>query len=1431
MFYFSYLTFWQKGITQVQNNTNLFSVMSQQVRINGNLQSVGGAMSSAREITDDFGSICLVETPDNKACGMVKPQALYSRISVDNMNEELIVDLILNMFSIISEEKIFDDPHSINEMDLIHVSVNEKGVGMVTPQVKFQIERFFRSHRYSIAGDSFLSVVNLIETNDLKIYCDGGRLTRALFNAKKFYKFLRRISKEDVRQLWITMSWDMMLDEGLVEFIDKAEENSDCLICMDVNEMFKILQSVPYEKLHTMPFTHCEIKNLNILGLCAASIVWAPQNQGPKLTFATNLSKQSMPGPNSNDDKMDTLKHHLSFNNMGLSFCMPLNWLRKEKEMCGQTIDVGFMCDEGFNQEDAASMNQGYIDRGWGRSIQDSTFGLNANSLHKEIFLKSNCNDALKRKIQSYDQLDDDGLPWESAYLTTGDIIISRVQSIDSNISNFKYTDVGAVTLKKNAGTVKRALITSSLDGVKKVRVTTEKLMKPSKGNKYCLTPEHEVLTSVGWKLCEKITKQDLVATLVDGKKLNYEHPVKIFEYHHSGLMYHLKSDQVELITTQNHRMWVQIQGKNEYEMLNAHHIYHQNVQYLKTCQEMDFKLDSNCVPYIVTMTRQECQEYIAKYYPEHKNELGSKEEAEEVQIICLHAGISADIESSLFNCWKVTIHHHFVPNSNIEENWAHYEGKVWCLEVPSHVFYVRLNGKPVWTANSSRHAQKTTMGIEAAECDIPFSAKTGITPGIIFNPHGLISRMTVANIIEPFAGEVSGIIMERLNATPWDLSIKQTLKAYQKSEEIAMKDYDFLRHSDANCTGNFDLSVVEDNENRIVELSNVLKHHGFNKWAEEEFMNPKTGELIGINGCKGRKAGLIFRGKMFYYVLTHLAEDKCHSRQTGARNMLTMQPNEGGSKGGGYKLGEMEMNCFGNDTRILTNKGFYSLSQIENCSDSSLSYACYDIKSQQIVYGSGRLVLPENPDRELLNFTSLNEQESWSENANYYGTYKKEECKIEDKSNQLSIRVTKNHNMYVQVGTKSSENTEKWVERLGKPAPPKIFRAQDLLDDSKQPFVKFTGCAVNGIQIESDLSHEFFRQLNLTNNTQIEAFVELFGFWLGDGSLSYDNTNLQNCFRVCFSQRKKDDLTWIKQKCLECGLLENIDWYETQENAIKVVNILIKNSCWVDFFHQKNLTRGSKWIPAWVNKLLDKSKLRILVEGLRRAAYGLFKNVENKIIWTSSERFRDELIIVLLHAGYSAFFNVENEPGKIKGYSLQDKIYKPKEFNVIEATTAVYKVCYCEPTSNVGKTFSHPILNTKEVKTEQYDGRIWCVNVDHPDHLIFAQRFEKDDKGQVTKSSRPVIIGNCLVVVGAASFLRERHMKVSDPFDQHLCTYCGNPCEANLKDQIFYCTVCSRSDGCGQTEISKGFNILLNILKSTSLFPRYVCVKVEMQQ
>ena len=49
----------------------------------------------------------------------------------------------------------------------------------------------------------------------------------------------------------------------------------------------------------------------------------------------------------------------------------------------------------------------------------------------------------------------------------------------------------------------------------------------------------------------------------------------------------------------------------------------------------------------------------------------------------------------------------------------------------------------------------------------------------------------------------------------------------------------------------------------------------------------------------------------MYYLRLKHMAANKLHARASGRIQLLTRQPVEGRSKGGGLRLGEMEKDCF----------------------------------------------------------------------------------------------------------------------------------------------------------------------------------------------------------------------------------------------------------------------------------------------------------------------------------------------------------------------------------------------------------------------------------------------------------------------------------------------------------------------------------------
>jgi hypothetical protein len=74
----------------------------------------------------------------------------------------------------------------------------------------------------------------------------------------------------------------------------------------------------------------------------------------------------------------------------------------------------------------------------------------------------------------------------------------------------------------------------------------------------------------------------------------------------------------------------------------------------------------------------------------------------------------SADLEKN--NNYEI------LPTNKNEEIYD-YEGMVGCLEVPSHVFMVRHNGKHIWIGNCSRHGLTLTHNRRLWNREVPIIA------------------------------------------------------------------------------------------------------------------------------------------------------------------------------------------------------------------------------------------------------------------------------------------------------------------------------------------------------------------------------------------------------------------------------------------------------------------------------------------------------------------------------------------------------------------------------------------------------------------------------------------------------------------------------------------------------------------------------------
>lgn len=109
----------------------------------------------------------------------------------------------------------------------------------------------------------------------------------------------------------------------------------------------------------------------------------------------------------------------------------------------------------------------------------------------------------------------------------------------------------------------------------------------------HCLKEEHEVLTSVGWVPIKEVTREHLVACLINGE-LSWNKPTNILHYpDYEGEIYTIDSDFVKLEVTGEHRMWAKLEGENDFMFHLARDLYGKNALYLtmnenNKCVEID---------------------------------------------------------------------------------------------------------------------------------------------------------------------------------------------------------------------------------------------------------------------------------------------------------------------------------------------------------------------------------------------------------------------------------------------------------------------------------------------------------------------------------------------------------------------------------------------------------------------------------------------------------------------------------------------------------------------------------------------------------------------------------------------------------------------------------------------------------------------------
>ncbi|CAD2104702.1 DNA-directed RNA polymerase I subunit RPA2 [Plasmodium vinckei petteri] len=204
----------------------------------------------------------------------------------------------------------------------------------------------------------------------------------------------------------------------------------------------------------------------------------------------------------------------------------------------------------------------------------------------------------------------------------------------------------------------------------------------------------------------------------------------------------------------------------------------------------------------------------------------------------------------------------------------------------------------------ASRHGQKGVVSRLFPHEDMPFS-ESGIVPDVIFNPHGIPSRMTIGMLIESICGKAASIYGKRIDATPFRKYTKQKSFNNPWIDSCGVKG--FLNKKDENAdekkttiknsTENSDATEISYDE-KIDFFAKLLLNKGYDYYGTELLYS-------GIYGVPLQAH--IFFGVIYYQRLRHMAYDKAQVRRTGPVCHLTHQPLKGKKRHGGIRLGEME--------------------------------------------------------------------------------------------------------------------------------------------------------------------------------------------------------------------------------------------------------------------------------------------------------------------------------------------------------------------------------------------------------------------------------------------------------------------------------------------------------------------------------------------
>jgi DNA-directed RNA polymerase II subunit RPB2 len=705
-----------------------------------------------------IGSICLVHASESEKVGLTKQLAMTCTIT-SAVISKVIKDILLLDKDILPLDTV--DHKQIGEEQLKCVYVNGDLIGFCKSGI--ECVKKYRQKRRNFEFSPLTTIVWDDQLDDAYFWLDTGRCVRPLLivynnirpedaemckkykvlpakdEIKDFTQFIAMTSKHINGLLENKYTIDDMVRLGIVEYIS-AEEQENMYLAASFDTLRDEKNNILRE------FTHCDIPQAQV-GITTLTSPFSSHNQTQRIVYQTAQSKQTCGVFARNWPFRGDKETFLQYNNE-----MPLvkTLINRYLNPNGTNCILAFACYTGFNQEDSIVMNASAVGRGLFNGSKFTSYKSKLEQ-HEEFATPSEEN-TNEIKSGCYDKLVN-GIIKKGTVVKKNDVLIGKVMKITKNAdAKYMYTDRSLVYKEDEEAIVHDVICDRDEDDEQFCKVVLRKKRPVKIGDKFSVRGTSQVFTLEGWKQIKDITMRDLVATLTHDDKLAFVHPSGLSSYYYGDDMYSLKTDDLEIFVTKNHKLYCSETGYN-FQLCPAESVKGRNVYHKKNIDDkiIDFDkfLQHSMEPF-------EIQEH----------------EMDQYTMMSLYGGFAIRF-SRKNNVMYACVEHNNQPASHAngyQEKMVAYTGLVYCLEIPDryqHVYYSRESdtAPATWTGNSARSGQKATVGLMLDEADMPRTVD-GIVPTVIMNPHSIPSRMTIGQEYESAVGNLCAKQSAQIDAT-----------------------------------------------------------------------------------------------------------------------------------------------------------------------------------------------------------------------------------------------------------------------------------------------------------------------------------------------------------------------------------------------------------------------------------------------------------------------------------------------------------------------------------------------------------------------------------------------------------------------------------------------------------------------------------------